>query len=112
MMEFGPTAGGQILRSLGKIEGELVEIRKLGERVSKLEFRSLRESCPCAACIDEDTGKLILDIVAIPEDIHPTAIGFSGNYALKIGWSDGHHTGLFTWDYLDELSTRWEQNNS
>ena len=27
----------EILRSLGRIEGELVEIRKLSERVSKLE---------------------------------------------------------------------------
>ena len=27
----------QILRTLGRIEGELVEIRKLGERVSRLE---------------------------------------------------------------------------
>ena len=28
----------QILRALGRIEGELVEIRKLSERVRKLEF--------------------------------------------------------------------------
>ena len=27
----------EIMRSLGRIEGELVEIRKLSERVSKLE---------------------------------------------------------------------------
>lgn len=82
------------------------------ERMTKLDFRFLRENCPCAACVDEFTGQRILDIAAIPEDVHPTAIGFSGNYALKIGWSDGHHTGLFTWNYLDELSTRWEQINS
>ena len=96
----------QNIRSLSE-EGCL-ELTWTPERVSKLEFRSLRESCPCAACIDEDTGKLILDITAIPADIHPTAIGFSGNYALKIGWSDGHHTGLFTWDFLDELSNQQE----
>ena len=28
----------EILRALGRIEGELVEIRKLSERVSKLEM--------------------------------------------------------------------------
>jgi len=28
---------GEILRALGRIEGELVEIRKLSERVSRLE---------------------------------------------------------------------------
>jgi hypothetical protein len=31
------TTYDEILRSLGRIEGELVEIRKLSERVSKVE---------------------------------------------------------------------------
>jgi DUF971 family protein len=26
-----------------------------------------------------------------------------GNYALKIVWSDGHDTGLFTWERLAAL---------
>ena len=26
-----------------------------------------------------------------------------GNYAIRIAFSDGHRTGLFTWDYLREL---------
>lgn len=29
-----------------------------------------------------------------------------GTYALKITFSDGHQTGLFTWDYLAELAKR------
>lgn len=76
-------------------------------RVSRLPFRLLRENCPCAACVDEFTGERILDTTSIPDDIHPTALGFTGNYALKVGWSDGHHSGLFTWDYLDELCRRY-----
>jgi len=27
-----------------------------------------------------------------------------GNYALKISFDDGHDSGLFTWDYLYDLS--------
>ena len=34
-----------------------------------------------------------------------------GNYAVKIGFDDGHDTGLFTWGYLEllnkEKATRW-----
>lgn len=30
----------------------------------------------------------------------------AGNYALKLTFDDGHDSGLFTWDYLYELSTR------
>ena len=29
-----------------------------------------------------------------------------GNYAIQIVFDDGHNTGLFTWDYLRELSQR------
>ncbi len=31
-------------------------------------------------------------------------MSFTGNYALKIVWSDGHSTGLYTWDLLAELA--------
>ncbi len=29
-----------------------------------------------------------------------------GNYALRIKFSDGHQTGLYTWDYLRRLEPR------
>jgi DUF971 family protein len=36
-----------------------------------------------------------------------------GNYAVRLIFSDGHSTGLYTWPYLAELgrdeSTRWPQ---
>ena len=39
-------------------------------------------------------------------------IAASGNYALKIYFSDGHDSGLYDWDYLyllaHEYETRWQ----
>jgi DUF971 family protein len=32
-----------------------------------------------------------------------TSAELVGNYALRISFSDGHHTGLFTWSYLREI---------
>lgn len=29
---------------------------------------------------------------------------FVGNYAIKIRFSDGHDTGLYTWKYLREIA--------
>lgn len=26
-----------------------------------------------------------------------------GNYALQFAWDDGHHTGIYTWEYLKRL---------
>lgn len=35
-----------------------------------------------------------------------------GNYAVKLEFSDGHNTGLYTWDYLYDLAVnrehRWQ----
>ncbi|MBA59335.1 MAG: 1-(5-phosphoribosyl)-5-((5-phosphoribosylamino)methylideneamino)imidazole-4-carboxamide isomerase [Gammaproteobacteria bacterium] len=38
-------------------------------------------------------------------DIEP-----QGNYAIKINFSDGHDTGIYSWDYLYELATEYEKN--
>jgi len=32
-----------------------------------------------------------------------------GNYAVKLVFSDGHDTGLFTWSYLHELAERKQE---
>lgn len=32
-----------------------------------------------------------------------------GHYAVRIVFSDGHSTGLFTWIYLDELARKGDQ---
>jgi DUF971 family protein len=31
-----------------------------------------------------------------------------GNYAVKLGFDDGHASGLFTWHYLHELGTGYD----
>jgi DUF971 family protein len=26
-----------------------------------------------------------------------------GNYAIRINWSDGHNTGIYSWDHFREI---------
>lgn len=68
-----------------------------------ISFFDLRCGCPCAVCVDEITGRPLLKPETIPADIHPRNIGFVGNYAIRVEWSDGHATGIFTWERLREL---------
>lgn len=72
--------------------------------VKDLSFRGLREACPCAHCIHEVTGEKLLDPATIPDDIHASELKLVGGYALRVSWSDGHDTGLLTWDRLREIA--------
>ena len=67
-------------------------------------YKFLRGMCPCAECVDENTGVRRLDVDSVSDQIRPMHLAFSGNYALKIHWNDGHQTGLYTWDHLARLS--------
>ncbi len=66
----------------------------------------LRRQCECAHCVNEWTGEKILDPASIPEDITILKMDLVGSYAVRIEWSDGHNSGLFTWDRLRDLSSR------
>lgn len=87
-------------------EDGVFEIVWNDEHKTLYPFKFLRCECPCAACVNEFTGERILNPDTVPEDILPEEVGFSGNYALKIKWSDGHFTGLYTWDYLGRLASQ------
>ncbi len=65
---------------------------------------ALRRSCPCAACIDEWTGKKMLDDNKIPDDLTLKQITIVGRYALNFHFSDGHDTGIFSFKLLKDFS--------
>ncbi len=46
------------------------------------------------------TGKRLVGI----SEIEPV-----GNYAIQIHFSDGHNTGIYSWDYLKELGENQEE---
>jgi ATP-binding protein involved in chromosome partitioning len=65
--------------------------------------RALRLNCHCATCRDEFTGRLTLDPGSVPEHVRPEQVSLVGNYAIRIRWSDGHDTGIYTYEYLLSL---------
>jgi DUF971 family protein len=71
--------------------------------VAHYPFLFLRDLCPCATCVDELTGEKVLDPKKIPADIHVRGADYVGNYALRIVWSDGHDSGIFSFRYLRDL---------
>lgn len=87
-----------------KDNGEL-EITWKDGRAMIFQAMKLRQACPCAACVDEMTGKRTLDPKAIPVGIRLTAARGVGRYGLALTFSDSHSTGIYKFDYLQSLAS-------
>jgi DUF971 family protein len=94
--------------------GAGVDIVWADHHTSHYDFVYLREQCPCAMCNDERQKKESMAVHAgggpafgtgavLPMfKPRPTARAAKavGNYALQIDFSDGHTTGIYSYDYL------------
>ena len=72
--------------------------------VSKLTAQHLRQSCPCAECVEEFSGRRMLDPAKISPELKLLEVQPVGNYALSFVFGDAHRTGIFNWAYLRQLS--------
>ena len=64
---------------------------------------ALRVGCRCAMCADEISGNTRLREESISKDVRPLSIDPVGRYAIRFQWSDGHSTGIYTFELLREL---------
>jgi DUF971 family protein len=80
-----------------------LEITWAPGQVHRHAAKLVRAACGCASCVDERTGQRTLDVNSIPDDIDIVALRPVGNYAVQIEWSDGHDTGIYTWELLRRL---------
>ncbi len=81
-----------------------LSIKWSDEAETKYRAADLRRSCPCAGCINEWTGEKMLKAENISDDLSFSSISIVGRYALNFHFSDGHDTGIFSFDYLRKLS--------
>ena len=94
--------------NLFKHEG-ILEIAWNDGTICRYPLSQLREACPCVECRgwhqfmgrEHDPDDLLR---LIPKRSYAiTGLEMVGNYALQPVWDDGHHTGLYTWEYLRHL---------
>lgn len=46
------------------------------------------------------TGHPLLDPHTVPQDVAAAAIALVGSYAIRVRWTDGHDSGIYTYDWL------------
>lgn len=64
----------------------------------------LRVYSPSAEVRGHGAGQEVLQVGK--EDVNIVNIEPVGQYAVKLSFSDGHDTGLYSWDYLYDLGAR------
>ena len=72
----------------------------------QLPCEYLRVYSPSAEVTGHGPGQEVLQIGK--EDVNITAIEPQGNYAVKLVFDDRHDTGLYTWEYLYELGSDYD----
>lgn len=84
-------------------------------KASSISLNYLRDECPCAGCKGET---VLLKTYRPPERKNTTPdtykikdIKIVGGYAIQIFWKDGHDTGIYSWEYLQDLE-KGQSNNS
>lgn len=73
------------------------------EESYKIPYLDIRFYCPCAGCVDENSGERTVVKADLQTSVRPTQVHVVGRYAIQFHWSDGHNTGMYHFDRLYEL---------
>jgi DUF971 family protein len=88
--------------------GQGVEIDWADGHASRYGFPYLRDNCPCALCNDErekkaNSGSASATLPMFKPRVSAKSAAAVGNYAVQIEFSDGHATGIFSFEHLREI---------
>ena len=89
---------------------EKLEIDWQDGHKSVVPISLLRSLCPCAQCKvlreEQSQRKSLLRVLPgnYSQPLAATNAELVGNYALRIDWSDQHGSGIYSFDYLRQIS--------
>ena len=87
-------------------KSHLLEIAFDDNTECMLSCEFLRVYSPSAEVRGHGIGQEVLQVGK--EAVNITAIEPVGQYAIKLIFSDGHDTGLYSWEYLYDLARNYE----
>ena len=75
------------------------------EHISLLPAVLLQLNCRCAKCVDEMTGEVLIQAAQIDVSAKLLQVEKVGNYGVRLHWSKGCESGIYTFDHLQKLSS-------
>ena len=96
-----------ILRSY-EVLNDMILLKWDNETESFLHLKKMRENCPCANCAGEKDvfgniykgpKQVITENSYVLNGMQPV-----GYYALRPFWADGHHSGIYSFTLMKNLS--------
>lgn len=73
--------------------------------IQDFRLSDLQKNCPCAHCTDEMTGKRLLNPQTVSYDVRAVVIRSVGRYGLRIQFTSGCSTGIYSFDRLRNLKS-------
>lgn len=71
-----------------------------------LPLREIRLQCRCAHCVEEVSGRKLLDPATIPADITAATLSSVGVYAVSIDWATNNCANIHSFESLRRLGDR------
>jgi len=87
-------------------KSRVLEIAFSDGRVFRLPYEYLRVYSPSAEVRGHGPGQEVLQTGK--RDVDIVTLEPVGSYAVQPGFSDGHDTGIYSWEYLYELGAEQE----
>ena len=89
------------------VEERILRILWDDDEVRSYTFTALRGWCPCAACQGHGGDRHFVHV----DNPQLASIHMVGNYAVNPRWTDGHETGIYTFEYLRALGDQLQSEN-
>jgi len=91
------------MRRLWQVDNQHFKIEWNDQEQQLFRLSHLQKHCPCANCRDEITGQPLLNPQTIKEDVRAVVIRQVGRYGLRIQFTSGCSTGIYSFDQLRQL---------
>jgi DUF971 family protein len=98
-----PIPTGVVVHSKSRV----LELQYANEQTYRVPFELLRVYSPSAEVQGHGPGQETLQTGK--REVSIIAVEPVGHYALQLNFSDGHNTGIYSWDILYDLAVRQDE---